>query len=434
MATATKIELRKKIGTSFSADGSLLYPLTHKTQVVGLLDSNGKLELGLFPLSTLETKKLVGTINAATNFGTLYTALSTYFADYGAGKTALYPGSYFIVAGQQTISATTDHYVRYGDNGESMQTAVTLENGDHLFFIKYGTESSWIQTGEITEAVGADAALSAYSSPYNALLNHNVWGTLELKDADVPTANGIYGIYTGFRWVPSNVSEYNAQPTERKINKTLNIGMTTTEYDAIGVCVPNFETYDYHQGTATQLVILRIDNGVGMDYWRLAPQVENPPQYPVVFTSTQLTNKYFWGVVNNTYDLATTVAAGLMSAADKIKLNASYNYVHPTGGANAALDLTDQETINVLTVDSAGHVSAASKQSIAISSSSKQGLVELATEAEALLGSDTARAVTAAGLLGAILPYYTDLAAANANQAAHPVGGLVLCGLGTVEI
>jgi len=84
-----------------------------------------------------------------------------------------------------------------------------------------------------------------------------------------------------------------------------------------------------------------------------------------------------FAVVNNEHPLATTSTMGLMSATDKTKLDGLSNYSHHTQSA-LSIDATDVETIDGVTVDTEGHVTAVSKQAIRAVSQSVSGLMSAA--------------------------------------------------------
>lgn len=84
-----------------------------------------------------------------------------------------------------------------------------------------------------------------------------------------------------------------------------------------------------------------------------------------------------WAVINNTYLNATTGVAGLMSASDKQKLDGLSNYTHHTQAA-LSIDATEVETIDGITVNTDGHVTAISKQAIRAVSQSVSGLMSAA--------------------------------------------------------
>jgi hypothetical protein len=76
-----------------------------------------------------------------------------------------------------------------------------------------------------------------------------------------------------------------------------------------------------------------------------------------------------WSVVNNTYALVTTTDPGIMSAADKTKLDgiasSANNYTHPTGGANSTISNANGLVLSSITVNTLGHVTAVGSKTLA---------------------------------------------------------------------
>jgi hypothetical protein len=89
---------------------------------------------------------------------------------------------------------------------------------------------------------------------------------------------------------------------------------------------------------------------------------------------------------------ATPSAAGVMSAADKTKLNgiaeSANNYTHPAYTAIANLALTSVETMASFTVDATGHITAGTKQAIRSATSALTGISRFATALETRAGTD----------------------------------------------
>lgn len=88
-----------------------------------------------------------------------------------------------------------------------------------------------------------------------------------------------------------------------------------------------------------------------------------------------------WAIVNNAYHQATTGSPGLMSAEDKIKLmgiaTGANNYSHPTQTA-LSIDNSDIETVDQITVNTLGHVTALTKQTIRTATQSLSGVMSAA--------------------------------------------------------
>lgn len=167
----------------------------------------------------------------------------------------------------------------------------------------------------------------------------------------------------------------------------------------------------------------------------------------LVFRGFNASTKIF-DVINHNYPEATASTAGLMSGADKNKLNSiaanANNYVHPSYTATSK-NLSDIYTIDEITIEN-GHISAITTQAIATASVSQQGLVELLSQNEARSSTlDTSRAATHSTVRDIMkyfeqIPVYSSGADAAANLAlangsdAHGEGAFVFIKSGEVTI
>lgn len=140
-----------------------------------------------------------------------------------------------------------------------------------------------------------------------------------------------------------------------------------------------------------------------------------------------------WAVVNSTYNNATTSAAGLMSAADKTKLDGLANYTHFSGGANVTRDGGGIQFLADITVNAEGHVSAVTLETIQDGTTGQKGVLQIATgDTELKTSLSTAKVTTPAGVKTMIdyfsgLKRYNTIATDNATaSAAHPDGALAL--------
>jgi hypothetical protein len=227
-----------------------------------------------------------------------------------------------------------------------------------------------------------------------------------------------------------------------------------------------------------------------------------PPQLPKVYQAISYSNKHIWGVINNNYDVATTTSSGLMSSVDKIKLDNLNNYIHPSyttrsidtsgvdvldtftsdaaghvttistrtlpnattgaAGVMSAADKTkldgiaasannythpaytarsiDTDGVDVLdtfTSDATGHVTSIVKRTLPSATTTAVGVIELATTTEGQTATDANRALTPAAGLALLkynqdMSYFADLTTANA--ATLPDGATAMIVTGTITI
>jgi len=424
---AKNLELRENIAGDFNNTNSLIYIRTHIDQVDGLLDSNDKFSLGLIPSALLETKKLSGVITADISLDDALDLIAVYHDN----ETTLYPGSYLISQGKRVISNYANHIIQYSDDGLPAGDSVTLENGDHLFYIKQGTAYVW---GEV--------AIDVYDT-----VGKNIFGSIAEMSEVVPTAANVSAVVTGYRWAKTDQADYDS--SANKVQKVINIGggSLPDKYDAASVWMGTNSRWTTNNGD--YCMRLEDNDGVtsyGYTYWRLEEVV--PGGYPdnlfgsgevAHYKSEANASQHIWGVVNVSYDIATEEAQGLMSAGMVKKLNGieagANKYIHATDGANTTITAGGLEKLASITVNSLGHVTAVSKEDIQTGSTSQKGVVQLA---DVSLEADwkTAQSATkpaAPNVVKTMINYFAGLKiyngistdAATAN-AAHAEGALAL--------
>lgn len=152
---AINIELRRKIGTSFEHEDSLLYPITTPENIVGLLD-NGRIKEDFLPASVfggmrfagaLDSSITTGTENDQTGDGTLGAIINAYIDATANGGTAI--GVYFVASAAVTITATSAETFAPIKGGaaeeEGVQTnTVNLEPNDWIICKGVGTNGEYI--------------------------------------------------------------------------------------------------------------------------------------------------------------------------------------------------------------------------------------------------------------------------------------------------
>jgi hypothetical protein len=326
------VELRERISNAFT---NIIHVATNIEIVEGLLDGTGKFNVSLFPSSMLNSKKMAGPMSGTKTLAQCLSDIATYHNN----ETALYPGTYLIANGIVTINPSTDHYVMYGDDGGGVTSqAFDLENGDHLFYIKQGSENFWSYQNA-TLAVTQDQGVANLSAPYNTINGSHIKATLaELEGEFANLVNNAYGLVTGFRWVASNQAGYDAK--SYKVTKVVSEGSTSVA-DASKALIPSYALWDFGQMS----VALRLDTGVGYEYFVMEAVDPNYQTNPMIYRYVLLENKHMWGVINNNYPLATTENAGLMSASDKSKLNGLISNATHTGDVEGATSLTIKNNV-----------------------------------------------------------------------------------------
>jgi len=285
----------------------------------------------------------------------------------------LYAGCYFISNGLHTVAASTDHYTT-GDDGLPISTAVVLENNDHLFFIKTGTEYYWATYGtvNVTETQGSPDLIA----PYTNLSGYHIFASVEEMAAHNALVGdvGVYSMVTGYNWVYQGTTVPSDWATSYQVLETISSG-GDIEADANFCHIPCYELWEHMVGSGNTVCYLKIDNGSTNLYWKLDDVMgSNAPTSPITYLGTTLSSKNFWGVINNSYDLATTTSAGLMAAADKLKLDAAYNYTHPTYTAKS-IDTTGVDVLDTFTSDAAGHVTAITTRTLPDATASVDGIM-----------------------------------------------------------
>jgi len=194
-------------------------------------------------------------------------------------------------------------------------------------------------------------------------------------------------------------------------------------------------------------IILNGDDGGGSLTGGSGITIELEKNDWIVFKGIDGSSNKTWSIVNHNYPEATTTAAGLMSASDKVKLNGLSNYTHPTFTPTDQ-DLTDIQTIDTITFGANGHISAITKQAIRSASESATGILRLATQAEVRQSLGTSHVGKAISRERAIdvMKYFPvlklyeaqstgagNLSDANASTE-HGEGAFVLIKTGTVTV
>lgn len=165
---AKNFEIRISDGSSFGSEGNadshLYFPKTSVSQVVGLLDSNSKINLSLMPSFIFGSQKWLGTINANLQASSLLEDLCAEAQNVGITNLLLLKGMYFQAQGNteidfsQNINVTEGDYPLFyeffgnciltfahsGDEDDVGGNTLAVENNDYVVFSGYSGASGEI--------------------------------------------------------------------------------------------------------------------------------------------------------------------------------------------------------------------------------------------------------------------------------------------------
>jgi len=428
------VELRERIGGGFNHADSLLYLKTHINMVEGLL-VNSKLALSLIPDELKTGLKYISTIAAAATTTDLYNELTSFKTTFGLDDASL-KGCFFVASASFVLTVGAGYVVKGDDGGAEVASGgtLTLEVNDwiiyrgffttvHLFDVINNTHglatasvSGLMSSSDKSKLDGIAASANNYSHPTQTAIDVNatddgisVVDRVQVNTLGHVTAVSLRNLTNATTTTPgpmsaadklkldgiaANANNYSLPTAEANVLGGIKIGSTLSIASGI---------VDYNLPAAAAGTRGGIKVGT-----RLSISGDT-------LSADQQTEQNFTSV--------------LKSKLDGIASNAN-NYSHPTGGADVALTLATNETINGLTVNADGHVSVASKQTIRTGSTSQTGLLQLATGTELTTSLSTSKVTTPDAVksminfFGAAFTRYVDLAAANA--ASHPDGSFCL--------
>jgi len=383
---AYNVEIHSSNATDFA---NIVYPRTLPENVVGLMDELGKINGSLMPAFVLGQMKYVGVITAATNTEALRALVAAAVA---TGESL--ENKYFIVGASTgttvVITISEAHRIEQAEElggalvgtDEEPFVTVTLENGDWLMLSR--------------DLVGPGLT-------YWAIINNTYQDASTLQKGIVQLA------------------------TDAEVTAGTNTSKAVTPAGA------KLAAHDHHpngattSGTFTQVTVDahgHIDSGTN-------------PSTLAGYGITDAAPSSHVGTTGDAHGVATAGGVnGFMSAADKTKLDGiaanANNYAHPTQSA-ISIDAAGNETVDVITVNTLGHVTGMSKQTIRSATEALTGIVQFATAAIAKVGTNTDQAVSPARVkdiidvfatiaMGTVLPPMTT----DAGRALQPAGKLFL--------
>jgi len=361
------VEVRERVTGSFGHADSLLYPKTTKSMVVGLLDASGKIAPDLIPDWLLGTRRYL--------------------------MTWLSPSAF------NTAGALTDALIDFENIINDGAWDATIQAMARGMYIVIGAAMT------LTVSTGH----TIYSAD-DGVLTVSAGGTITLEINDYLVIENISG---GSGFSTATTVQWSVINNTHGLATTSVSGlMSSTDKTKLDGIAAGANNYSHPAYTARSIDTDGIE---------------------VLDTFTSDATGHVTGVAKRSLPAATGSTPGVMSAVDKskldgIELNAN-NYTHPTGGANTTLTLATNETIAGLTVNSLGHVTAATKQTIRTGTTSQTGILQLATGTELTTSLSTTKALTPTAVKTMIdyfagMIRYANLTAANA--ATHNDGAIVL--------
>lgn len=151
---AVNVELRRKVGGSFTDTNSILYPKTLPTNVIGLIGTGGKIEETLLPGSVFGGMRFVNTISGTAETGYVgdVTGLADAIDSYISANGGTASGLYFIASAETTVQAPTDQTFANAQGANSEEEGVqgtgpytvTLEPNDWLVCRGVGPSNEYL--------------------------------------------------------------------------------------------------------------------------------------------------------------------------------------------------------------------------------------------------------------------------------------------------
>lgn len=479
---AQNIQLRQKLNDTFNDTNSVLYPQTIPSQVVGLL-SGGKLASSYIPDALFGGLKFTDTISGTDDGNGNYienvTDLSPNgisgqdFWDQSGPQDDRYNGAYWIATRELYLDITS------GGNGvevyiENQGTTVTLDDtgttgdvaklqaGDWLVFSgvnlggETGTAAYYFSVVNNTYALATTSSRGLMSSADKTKLdgiaaNANNYSHPSISAVNVDTS--------GATIIDSIVSNGNGHLTS--------VGTRTLTLADLGYSAPsipdaaNDGLLDINAGSGISLTItggdFTADKSSETDITIAHADTSSETSLTALTGANVVSDIDIdgFGHITNLATRAMTLAdlgysaptigngtftvtagsgltgGGTLGTANQTG-NSSVTINHQDTSSAASIDLDPDETINAITIDTYGHITALTKQDIQSASESQKGLIEIATSgtaaSEAETGTDDTRAMTPAATKDAI-NYRTGNtlygSVTLANAADHPDGSIV---------
>jgi hypothetical protein len=448
------IQLRQRIGGSFNNADSVLYPQTIPSQVIGLLDG-GKITTSLLPEFVIGGMRFSGTINAsagtteanAVGLDTLFTELT--FANW-ATTSQQSRGIYKVVTHAGFIKNVdgTSGSVAYHQFQPNLSGGSIGEEGDN-------TPPIYLEIGDwIVFSTAANPA-GGFNYFFYSVVN-NTYGEVTTTTAGVMSAadkTKLDGIASNANnYVHPSITAVNVDTSGSTIIDSIvsngnghltSVGTRTLTLADLGYVAPTPYTHPTHPGDDIDVdtgaltgavVISDLDFNITTD---TSGHVTDANATIATRTLTLADLGYVAPTIGNG-TLTVTGNSGLSGTGTFTAnqgTNTTITLSHADTSSVSNQDLTDAETVDTITFDTYGHITAITKQAIRAASKTATGLIEIATSGtrtgtltEAEAGTDDTRSMTPLATKTSISFHTGNTLYANfgaADTAGHPDGAIV---------
>ena len=455
------IQLRQRIGGSFNSTDSILYPQTTTDQVIGLLTS-GKITSTLLPDFVFGGLQFIGTaggtgsgtmtLNELIDGGNVSTTLASVFGFSSVINLTVETakplrGAYFVALQPLQLSATSSGTY----DKDTLGTDAVFDDGVAVS----STGIASLETGDWIVVTGYDSVIGALKF---SVIN-NTYGEVTTSTAGIMSASDktkLDGIASNANnYVHPSITAVNVDTSGSTIIDSIvsngnghltSVGTRTLTLADLGYVAPTPYTHPTHPGDDIDLDTGALTGAVvisDLDFNITTDTQGHVTDANATFATRTLTLAnlgYVAPTINNGLldinqgsGITLTITGGDFSADKATETDITISHADTSSVANQ--DLTDAETVDTITFDTYGHITAITKQAIRASSKTATGLIEIATSGtrtgtltEAEAGTDDTRSMTPVATKSSI-NYHTGntlyASFSAADTAGHPDGAIV---------
>lgn len=410
---AYNIELRQKGATNFSTDGTILYPKTISTMLYASngttpIFSSGKIDPAFLPDSIFDSLYYFGAISANTTLKALVAAA------YETAPVRDNPkGMYWVATTTVTITANataeisgTYYYITsfIATEGGGTPSSVTFEAGDWIVLDNFVTDIGGAATPHIVRfaTVNNTYELATTTTP----------GIMSAADK-----TKLDGIATG-------ANNYTHPTYTSRSIDTANVDVLDTFVSDTSGHVTAITTRTLPNATTSTSGVMSAADKTKLD--GIASGADAYGSWNLKVGGVQklaVGSGVAVDIVGGT-NITATYAANVVTIAN------TYSYTHPAYTARS-VDTSGVDVLDTFTSDASGHVTSITTRTLPNATSAAVGVVELAIDSEAQLGSSSSLVLTpSTGKAGAkfwdTTPMFASLAAADAATASYEQGKLVI--------